>query len=86
MTADELHREKVSPVDFCNIVDAADIRVRQLACYPHLGKEALPAYGIIGVSFIMLRSRFQIHFAHQGLIARVGAQGIKRGISNGRRH
>jgi hypothetical protein len=42
-----LHREEVTAVEFADVVDAADIRMRDLARDADLGVEALAAHGIV---------------------------------------
>ena len=37
---DELHRDEVLSLDFTNVVDAADIRMRHLSRQPHLGQQS----------------------------------------------
>jgi hypothetical protein len=44
----ELHRQKVPSFNLTDVINPADVRVRQLPCNPHLCKEAFPAHGVAG--------------------------------------
>ena len=48
---DVLHREKVAALEFADVVDAADIGMRNLASNPHLGEQPLAPHGIIRQCF-----------------------------------
>jgi hypothetical protein len=46
-TVDVFHREKVAAVKFADVVNPADIGVRNLPCNPHFRKQPLAFHGII---------------------------------------
>ena len=46
LAVDVLHRQKRRPIDFVDVVDAADVWVRHLTRHPHFGVELCQASGI----------------------------------------
>ena len=47
LAVDILHRQKRRPIDFVDVVDAADVRMRHLTRHPHFGVELRQARGIL---------------------------------------
>ena len=46
-SVDEFHAEEVLPFELRNVVDAADVRMRHLACDADFGKETLTPHRVV---------------------------------------